>query len=112
MSKVCYTTITVKKGELKMFWNIVLYVYLAVVILNVICVIAIARICSVKIFNLYGKVKFTKIPAGERLFNWIRLIVLCVTPGLNLLMLMVYVFWGEMVIDKTVDTLENRIEPN
>ena len=95
-----------------MFWTVVFYVYLAVVILNVICAIAIAYASAAKIFNLYGKVKFTKAPAGERLFNWMRLIVLCVTPGLNLLMLIVYVFFGEEVIDNTIETLEDRIEPN
>ena len=95
-----------------MFWTVVFWAYLAVIILNIVCVITVACICTAKIFNLYGKVKFTKIPAGERLFNWIRLIVLCVAPGLNLLMLMVYVFFGERVIDETVETLEDKIEPN
>jgi len=83
-------------------------IYIVISILTFIFSFAIAKIARQKVKKESPDVEFEKITLIEKIFSWVRVIILCSIPLYNFLVFMMYVFRWDNMVDMAMEKFYER----
>ena len=84
--------------------------YFATAITLILLLYCMGKVCAKKLLEEDSELKFKKTTPTEKFIAWLRMLIVAFCPIVNLIFLLVIVFFWEQVYESCMDKMEDRLE--